>query len=318
MPQTVSTRFLVISDTHSYKFDDAKKFGGSFVRPVPKCDVLLHCGDLTGVGGVEEYKKVLQMLKEIPAELKLVIAGNHDLDLDREWWANPADWWSSRVKNQDMSQHEQALEVMTGALAQEAGVTYLTEGLKTFTLKNGAHFTVYASQWQPEFCNWAFNYPRNKDRYNTIQHVAPGVTSIAEHPIPDFGKVDIVMTHGPPQGILDWTPNGEAGCENILRAVSRARPRLHCFGHIHEAHGAQLASWKPDMRLLGKEAIQEEKAEKNTYPEPQKISIDHGKETLFLNAAIMDYGYKPRNPPWLVDLDLPRVSDKLLKLKERY
>jgi predicted phosphodiesterase len=82
---TVSTRIMVISDTHNYKFDDAAAVSGAFVRPIPRADVLLHCGDLTQVGGASAYKEFLQMMAEIPAELKLVIAGNHDLDLDKEY-----------------------------------------------------------------------------------------------------------------------------------------------------------------------------------------------------------------------------------------
>lgn len=85
MPKpTVSTRVMVISDTHDYQFDEAAAVSGEFVRPIPNADVLLHCGDLTQIGSLDALKKCLEMLKEIPAELKLVIAGNHDLSLDKK------------------------------------------------------------------------------------------------------------------------------------------------------------------------------------------------------------------------------------------
>lgn len=35
---------------------------------------------------VSLYEKALKTLGIIDVELKLVIAGNHDLDLDKEWW----------------------------------------------------------------------------------------------------------------------------------------------------------------------------------------------------------------------------------------
>jgi len=299
---TASTRFLVISDTHDFQFKDAIRVRGSFLSPVPKCDVLLHCGDLTMMGGVPKYKELLEMLKEIPAELKLVIAGNHDLDLDGAWWRSHPD----RAKSP--AQHEQAVELMTGPLAKEAGVTYLEEGIHSFTLQNGAKLTVYASPWQPEFCDWAFNYDRDQDRYNTLEHVAPGVTSVAENPIPDFGTVDVIMTHGPPKDIHDWTAHGGAGCDNILRAVSRARPRLHCFGHIHEGYGASLVTWNADKKSIGANAILDKTEQENSYPEPSKFPVTFGNETLFVNAAIMDVRYRPVNAPWLVDLDLPKVT----------
>ena len=75
---TVTTSFLIISDTHNFQFGDAEKVSGAFVHPPPKADVLLHCGDITSVGGLPSYERSLRMLGSIAAELKLVIAGNHD------------------------------------------------------------------------------------------------------------------------------------------------------------------------------------------------------------------------------------------------
>ena len=55
--------------------------------------------------------------------------------------------------------------------------------------------------------------------------------------IPD--DVDILVTHGPPYGILDLSPGvlHHAGCPQLLEAVTRLQPRLHVFGHVHGAHG---------------------------------------------------------------------------------
>jgi hypothetical protein len=305
---TVSTRFLVISDTHNFQFGDETSVRGEFHHPPLKPDVLLHCGDLTQVGGLSSYKSVLKFLGSIDAELKLVIAGNHDLDLDGRYWETHL----GQVHN-DAKQHEKAMEIMKGDLAKEAGVTYLEEGLHTFTLKNGAKFTIYTSPYTPEFYDWGFPYERNEDRFNRDTEVAEGVKSIAKNPIPDFPGVDIIMTHGPPKDILDWTAHGTVGCDNLLRAVSRARPRMHCFGHIHEAYGAIVVTWKSGEKLVGPKlvgaaAIQNEIEEKNIYPEPKKQPINFGKETLMVNAAVMNLSYKPTNAPWLVDLDLPRAT----------
>ena len=42
----------------------------------------------------------------------------------------------------------------------------------------------------------------------------------------------------PPRGLGDRTLWGQrVGCDDLLAAVKRARPRLHVFGHIHEAAG---------------------------------------------------------------------------------
>jgi len=48
----------------------------------------------------------------------------------------------------------------------------------------------------------------------------------------------VLVTHGPPQGIGDLTVSGRrVGCEEMARRVAEIRPRLHIFGHIHEAAG---------------------------------------------------------------------------------
>lgn len=78
----VKTRFLVISDTHSASPDqNAGENDIAFRPPLPKADVLIHCGDLTMMGLIHEYEKTLDMLESIDADLKLVIAGNHDISL---------------------------------------------------------------------------------------------------------------------------------------------------------------------------------------------------------------------------------------------
>src|ERR1035437_7778511 len=51
--------------------------------------------------------------------------------------------------------------------------------------------------------------------------------------------VDILVTHGPPYGILDQSPGTlhHTGCPQLLEAVTRLKPGLHVFGHEHGAHG---------------------------------------------------------------------------------
>lgn len=87
--------------------------------------------------------------------------------------------------------------------------------------------TIWGSPVQPEFCNWAFNRQRGVDikRYWDI--------------IPD--GVDVLVTHGPPAGYGDLCPDGRrVGCTDLLDAVTRTKPRLHVFGHIHCARGLHV------------------------------------------------------------------------------
>jgi Icc-related predicted phosphoesterase len=52
---------------------------------------------------------------------------------------------------------------------------------------------------------------------------------------------DILITHGPPHGILDVEFRGggiSRGCPELLAAVQRVKPQVHIFGHVHASRGA--------------------------------------------------------------------------------
>lgn len=48
---------------------------------------------------------------------------------------------------------------------------------------------------------------------------------------------DILITHSPAFGILDFDNDINYGSEDLLTAVSEVNPRIHLFGHIHKQHG---------------------------------------------------------------------------------
>ena len=82
---------------------------------------------------------------------------------------------------------------------------------------------IWGSPFTPEFLNWAFMGTPEKRKALWAE--------IPEH-------LDILITHGPPFGILDRTIDGEnAGCPHLLKAVQSKKPKIHLFGHIHEGYG---------------------------------------------------------------------------------
>lgn len=58
--------------------------------------------------------------------------------------------------------------------------------------------------------------------------------------IPD--DVDVLVTHGPPKGILDQNHRGDSVGDGVLEErVLAVQPRLHVFGHVHESYGERLS-----------------------------------------------------------------------------
>lgn len=108
---------------------------------------------------------------------------------------------------------------------------------------------IFGSPITPTFYNWAFMCDRDK--------IKPFWDAI-----PD--DTDILITHGPPQGILDITKMTEenVGCEELLKRVENIKPRFHIFGHIHSASG-----------------------------------IHKTEHTTFINASVLDDHYKLKYEP---------------------
>lgn len=88
---------------------------------------------------------------------------------------------------------------------------------------------IFGSPYTPTFgTNWAYNVPRNK--------IGKYWEEIPEN-------TDILITHGPPMGILDSTETKtytkekmfkHVGCKALLSKVIEVNPKYHIFGHLHD------------------------------------------------------------------------------------
>ncbi len=141
-------RIVCLSDTHNCTNE----------IDVPDGDILIHSGDATITGTVEEVKLFNDWFAGQPHKNKIFIAGNHDWLFERDNMLARSLLDRSVVYLQDSS--------------------VVIEGLK-----------IYGSPWQPRFYDWAFNLMRGAE--------------IAEkwRLIPN--DVEVLITHGPPHGILD-------------------------------------------------------------------------------------------------------------------
>lgn len=99
---------------------------------------------------------------------------------------------------------------------------------------------IYGNPYTPTFYNWAFNLPDMPD----------GLGKKFKY-IPD--SIDILVSHGPPHGVMDYVPGrlvldrntGEvveipacnAGSHELAKAITRVKPRLVVCGHLHSNFG---------------------------------------------------------------------------------
>lgn len=143
MRKTVRTRICMISDTHT-RVPLPENSSSAYRWPLPKADILLHAGDITMVGYIKEYEEMIDTLTKVEAELKIVIAGNHDITLDENFYEKTGKKRMHRNHAEDLSI---VRELWTGDKAKQANIFYLEEGTRTFVLKNGARFTVSCTNY---------------------------------------------------------------------------------------------------------------------------------------------------------------------------
>lgn len=101
---------------------------------------------------------MLDMLKAAPAELKLVIPGNHDITLHEEFYVGGTGKDKHVVRGcGGMEDVEKIREMWTGQEAMKAGIVYLEEGIRTFELESGARFTVSGLLFKRS--DWGYGIP---------------------------------------------------------------------------------------------------------------------------------------------------------------
>ena len=215
-------RIVAVADTH----DAHDKI------VVPDGDILIHAGDITMMGGKKKIKAFLDWVAKLPHPHKIIIAGNHDLDMD-----------PSTAMYADLKMKE-----LMDSYTKEHNIHYLCDSgvtIRSGLLGSGhSSIKIWGSPYTPAYHNvddWVFQYER-------------GDATRSWSEIPD--DTDILITHGPPQGILDTiehdnrTKDENGGCSALRARVDQVKPKIHIFGHLHDDGGKTFQSKDGDTLFV--------------------------------------------------------------------
>ncbi|KAH8732167.1 Metallo-dependent phosphatase-like protein [Phaeosphaeriaceae sp. PMI808] len=219
-PAQPLVRVVCISDTHTH-----------IPKDVPPGDILIHAGDMTNVGSVEDIQKQIDWLASLPHKEVVVISGNHDTYLDPRTRPSLSDEQSrGRVdwKRVHYLQHRKvSLTIEVDSLSSTSST------LRTPLLAEGRsqrRIRIYGAPQLPgdgPTDVHAFQYPRGQDAWSET--------------VPE--DTDILVTHTPPKYHLDLSLPRGLGCEHLLAEVRRVKPVLHVFGHVHWGAGQAVVWW---------------------------------------------------------------------------
>ncbi len=206
----------------------------------------VHAGDSTKTGAKHELTDFAHWVARLPHAHKVVIVGNHERETDPVWIANerarieaslkfklPRDaddrdklMWNNQLKRE--KDRLKKLKVVDAQGILGSVCTYLHD---QDTEIAGVKF--YGSPYTPRFFSWGYQYDRTPE------------ADVRWAQIPD--GTHVVITHGPPNGILDeahdsdnYTKIVHAGCSALRRRVLAIKPNVHIFGHIHDWFGASV------------------------------------------------------------------------------
>lgn len=211
-------RIVHISDTHT-KHNKVI---------VPECDVVCFTGDMGTRTNLAELTEFLIWFEKLPAKVKIFIAGNHDICLDRKWVLSQKN--IGYVEGMLANQTYQDAKL----LVEQYNVKYLEDSEYVY---DGIKF--YGSPYSPSFhrSRWVFNADRGQEIKTIWGRIPSDVKVLLTHS-PAFGILDEVPT----ENRVEWNIDGHVGCEDLLEVMKKRliNLKLHCFGHIHDNAGVVI------------------------------------------------------------------------------
>lgn len=139
-----------VSDTHMHPVESWK---------VPECDLLIHTGDFSYQGKLQELLHFVTEMNKIPAKHKILVPGNHD--------------WGFQTNESGFRD-----------ICRQNGITVL---IHEYIEIEG--FKIFGTPWQPYFCNWAFNVEESSRLKRLYNDIPEGLDILATH-CPPKGILD--------------------------------------------------------------------------------------------------------------------------------
>ncbi len=151
--QSRGLRVVALADTHLFHEELA----------VPDGDILVHAGDLLQHGSLDELARAADFFRALPHPIKVIVAGNHDVCLER---TPPA------------------------ARALLEGFVYLEDSQASI---HGLVF--HGAPWQPKFRIWAFGAARGPELASKWAMIPDNVDVLVTHG-PPLGFGDRIQLNG--------------------------------------------------------------------------------------------------------------------------
>lgn len=191
-------KIVAMSDTH----------GRHEGLEVPDGDVLIHAGDFCKYGSRVDVDVFAQWFSSFPHEHKIVVAGNHDIALQKYLT------YAAIFDHPDY------------------GITYLGDSETTV-----AGLKFFGSPWTLPFQDWAFMLVE-EDLERKYALIPDDVDVLITHggPAGILDLTDLEGEHAGSQALSKWVDRRSG----LYSDPDNYPPLVHIFGHIHERHG----SWK--------------------------------------------------------------------------
>lgn len=189
------------------------------------CDLLIHCGDFSNLGQWNELHQFNQQIFRLKE--------------------------SGRIKkvilvpgNHDLSlDPDRTNQFDAKSVLSEIDHILIHDYLELDGLK------IFGTSYVPTYYNWAF-MKDEEDLLPLYRQIPSGL--------------DILISHGPPRGILDLNERKEhTGSSSMKELIEGLAPKIHCFGHIHPSRGVRQETWA------------------------------NNSQTIFINCACVDHRYNP-------------------------